>query len=101
LLGLVCLLYLYRLSLRWPGRDERPRSTVPFMNDLLDRLESLGWKRRPSQTPAELIEQVETATQGQWRLGSVLKLYYHVRFSGDPPSTDELRRAGEIIRGIK
>jgi hypothetical protein len=57
---------------RRQARAGAARSSVAFMNQLMQRLGALGWKRRPSQTPAEWLAEIDHKTEGRWQLGWVV-----------------------------
>ena len=100
ILLLVGLWVLYRRSLRIEPRVRRYRSPVGFVNVLLRRLEAMGWKRRPEQTVAEFILQVERELDGRWSLAPVVDLYHRCRFAGENPSTEELAQVERLIRSL-
>jgi hypothetical protein len=77
------------------------RSPVAFMNLLLERLRTLGWKRTQSQTAAELLARIDEETAGRWALQGVLELYHRCRFAQEPLSGEDEARVQEIIRNMK
>ena len=92
---------LWFITRRRRRSHEARRSSIFFMNALMNRLESLGWNRSESQTVAELIGRVETETQGRWHLQWILDLYHRYRFGQETPSMEEEDRIKEIIRSIR
>jgi transglutaminase-like putative cysteine protease len=97
---LVILWGLYRHSLRLRRAADARLSTVPFMNRLIRQLESLGWKRLPSQTTAEFLGQIERQAAGRWPLRDVLELYHRARYGCVEPSPAELAWARKTIHSI-
>src|SRR5262249_16121027 len=68
LLGLIIILILYRIIHSQRQTGPMQQSTIPFMNTLLTRLHGLGWRRKPGQTPAELISEVDSQTGSKYDL---------------------------------
>lgn len=107
LLLLLATLLLLTVAVVWlvTHRDRhggpQQRSSIFFMNSLFNRLESMGWKRGESQTPAEFIGHVERETQGRWQLEWVLDLYHRYRFGLEQPTAQEEERVREIIHQIR
>jgi hypothetical protein len=71
------------------------------MNELLARLQQLGWPRLPGQTPAELIAAVERQTDGRWNLLPTVDLYHRCRYAGLQPSAQELISIQETLRALR
>lgn len=89
------------LFLRRRGRGGDPRSPIFFMNELIERLEAVGWSRAESQTPAELVAHVERETQGRWQLLWIVELYHRCRFAQESPTAAEAVRVSEALRRIR
>jgi transglutaminase-like putative cysteine protease len=99
---LLALLWLYyRRHWRRRRAADRNLSPVVFMNELLERLAALGWSRRPGQTPAELIHDIDRQTQGRWALGAVVDLYHRCRYANAHPSAEDLALVHRTIRDIQ
>jgi hypothetical protein len=58
-------------------------------------------KRRPSQTPAEWIGEIEQKTEGRWNLGWVVELYHRCRYADEAPTPEEEHRVRELIRELR
>ena len=97
---LLLILVYYRRSRRIRLLQEAMRSPVFFMNPLIDRLEGLGWRRGPSQTPAEWISRIDRETGGRFDLQWLLELYHRCRFAQIPPTAEEHARANHLLRQI-
>ncbi len=97
---LLLILVYYRRSRRFRRLHEAMRSPVFFMNPLIERLEGLGWRRGPSQTPAEWISRIDRETGGRFDLQWLLELYHRCRFAQIPPTAEEHARANHVLRQI-
>lgn len=93
----------------WPRRGKATSGPkIDYLETLLRRLEAVGWKRRPSQTPLEFISEVLSVAPGTppekapadpplaEGLSWLLDLYYRHRFAGAGPNASELRRARDL-----
>jgi hypothetical protein len=73
--------WLAALRLPWPfrraGLGTRPESAVRFYEDLLRRLEHLGFSKPPGMTPAEYAYSLEDRLPG---LSELTYLYYRARY---------------------
>lgn len=107
ILSLIALLLALLLLARFFSRERLAarkgvqRSRVAFMNQLMQRLQALGWKRAPSQTPAEWLGEIESRTEGRWQLEWVLELYHRCRFANEVPTADEESRVKELLRQLR
>ncbi|MBI3735049.1 DUF3488 domain-containing protein [Candidatus Sumerlaeota bacterium] len=77
------------------------RSGIDYFDELADRLEKLGMKRLPQQTPAEFISGVEAAGLGGLGLDWLIGLYYRQRYAGQTANAEDRRRAQTIIRELR
>ena len=100
-IALLAVLWLAHRHHRRRRRGDAPAgSTVAFMNQLLSQLEGMGWRRRPGQTPTELVRQVERQSQGRWQLQPMLDLYHRCRFAGESPTAGELTWIQQTLRDL-
>lgn len=100
-LGLfLVLLWRFCARLRRQAKGGAACSPVTFMNQFMQRLHALGWKRSPSQTPAEWIQDIRRQMPGDIQLEWVLDLYHRCRFAQESPTPDEEARVREVIRQL-
>ncbi len=89
----------------WIGRKIRRHSKggtgVDYFDELLERLERLGFQRKPHQTAGEFIRLVEASGRISTPLNGLLELYQLDRYAERPPGRHERNRAREIIRALK
>lgn len=81
-------------------RRHYERSPVEFMEKLLTRIERLGVKRDPSQTPAELLQRVTIPTEQREEWLWLLGLYQQIRFNAYEPTRNELTRAWALVHAF-
>lgn len=75
-------------------------SNIDYLSALLKRLERLGLRRVPAQTPLEFIRSASSSLGRGEELEWLVALYYRHRFSGVPPATSDRDRALAIIRSL-
>lgn len=97
---ILAVVQIYR-SIRRRIMQKKFRSPIDYLNLLLHKLESLGWKRPPGQTPLEFISGLQAAGPQAADLAWLIGLYYRQRFSYESPEAEERRRAMELIRSLQ
>lgn len=90
----------WRLIAARRGVPGEPRSSVPYFNDLMERLENLGAKRSPEQTPMEFVRNIEDPVVQAVGADWVVDLYYRERFASEEPSAPDLVRVRRILAEI-
>ena len=95
---------LWRIKLRipWPFRrvrlQARPESAIRFYENLLRRLERLGFSKPAGMTPAEFAESLEDRLPG---LSELTRMYYHVRYGGVDIGPDGETRAERLVTVVE
>ncbi|HPK03935.1 MAG TPA: transglutaminaseTgpA domain-containing protein [Candidatus Sumerlaeota bacterium] len=101
LAALVLFLVLQGRLRRRQSTGAGQRSPVLFINQLIRRLQALGWTRQPSQTLAEWFHEIDRTTRGQYELAWILDLYHRCRFGDERLGPRDEQRAQELIRAIR
>jgi hypothetical protein len=95
---------LWRIKLRipWPFRrarlQARPETAIRFYENLLRRLERLGFSKPAGMTPAEFAESLEDSLPG---LSELTRMYYQVRYGGVDLGPDGETRAERLVTAVQ
>lgn len=89
-----------RFRSRNAARGGPVRTGVDFFAALLRKLEKLGIKRDPSQTPREMVESIRGNVTPADQLPWIIDLYYAERFSGVPAKPEDRRAAMRTIEAL-
>jgi hypothetical protein len=103
-LGRTRLGRLWRIKLRipWPFRrarlEARPESAIRFYENLLRRLERLGFSKPVGMTPAEFARSLEDSLPG---LSELTHMYYQVRYGGVDLGPEGESRAERLVAAVQ
>ncbi len=97
---LVTVLIIYHQFLRQQRLRQLDRSSVAFMNVVIDKLERKGFPRRPYQTPAEWLAGIEITAPQRGELDWLLELYHDLRFGSQALGAGDEARIRAFLRTI-